>query len=52
MDWRTQIQVGVAWADIIVCEVGKVLLYALAAVAVGGLAALVGEYYRCGHRRR
>ena len=49
MDWRTQIQVGVVWADIILCEVGKALLYVLAAGAVGGLAALVCEYYR---RRR
>ena len=52
MDWATRIQVAVVWADIVICEVGKMLLYAFGAAVVGGLAALVGEYYRRGHRRR
>lgn len=41
MDWATRIQVAVAWADIILCEIGKALLYALGAAFVGALIGLV-----------
>ncbi|MBQ8109557.1 MAG: hypothetical protein IJ124_05280 [Clostridia bacterium] len=41
MDWVTRIQVAVAWADIILCEIGKALLYALGAAFVGALIGLV-----------
>lgn len=42
--------IAVAWADIILCEIGKALLYALAAATVGALAGLAYWGKRRGRR--
>ena len=46
MDVVKCIQVAVVWADIVLCEVGKLLLYVFGAALVGGFCALVWEYRR------
>lgn len=49
MDMETQIRVAVAWADIFLCEIGKALLYAMAAALAGvliGLAMVVRKRRR------
>lgn len=43
MSWTMRIQMAVAWADIILCEISKALLFVLSAGVIGGLVALITE---------
>jgi hypothetical protein len=43
---QREILVAVAWADLILCEVGKILAMVIPAALIGALAALVFEYQR------
>ena len=46
---ESKILIAVAWADLILCEIGRVLPFLLGAAAAGMLAAAVSEAWR---RRR
>jgi hypothetical protein len=48
MDVVKCIQVAVAWADLILCEVGKILAIMIATALIGALAALAAEGKRRG----
>ena len=43
---QREILVAVAWADLILCEVGKILAMVIPAALIGALASLVFEYQR------
>lgn len=48
MDVVKCIQVAVAWADLILCEVGKILAIMIVTALIGALAALAAEGKRRG----